>query len=267
MFKRIALFVFLGAVMVSSCKKKEFDSDTQTAVDYAYVKMGYNTTLPITNQITVNEEGVRAAYTCANVSYISGDTANWPQNNDTIVYLVDFGSGCTDVDGRFKTGYLNVYFYSDFSQAGGQVKMIPSNYKVDGIQYDGTILFTNNGNYSYSRTITNGVCTGNGWTITYNGTTTLNWIAGYTTPLNSADDSYSFFENSSGTNRNQKAYSVEIPSNTPLVKDCNCKWIKSGTVNITPEGLATRSLDFGTGACDNKAVMTINGRTFEFEMQ
>ena len=260
--------ITLFGLLFSACKKQEFDSDTQSATDYAYLRMGFNTTLPLANNITVNEEGVKAmeVYTCATVTHISGDTTNWPLNGDTLVYTVDYGTiGCTDHDGRFKQGLVTVYFYDDFAVQGGTIKMIPTDYYVDFVKYSGTITMTNNGNHVFTTVVSNGVCSTNNWTITYSGTTVFTWLSGHTTPADPTDDSYTITENGSGVNRNGKSFT--IATTAPLHKDSGCKWIKSGTVEITPAGLMTRTIDFGGGTCDDDATMTIDGRVFEFSMQ
>lgn len=260
--------VVLGSLLFTSCKKEEADTDTQSAVDYAYLKLGFNTILPVTNNITVNEEGLDKTntYTCATVTRIAGDTTNWPASGDTLVYEVNYGTiGCVDHDGRTKTGILIVSFYSNFQLTGGQVKVEPSNFKVDGLAYEGAMTLQNNGNYSFTKVITNGKCIASTWTIEYDGTNTLTWLSGYNTPADPLDDSYSYSESADCMNRKGTAFTVGTTS--AIVKNCDCKWISQGTVEITPSGLATRTIDFGTGLCDNDATLTINGKVFNFEMQ
>lgn len=267
-FRSYFTYLFLLTIFASSCQReREIDSETQTAVDYAYCKMGFSTILPTTNNITVNEEGVRemGVYTCATVTLTSGDTTNWPANGDTLIYQVDYGTGCIDHDGRLKQGILMVSFISDYGNSGGKVNLVPNNFKVDGIEYQGILELTNNGNNQFTQVITNGKCVGSNWNITYQGTTTTTWLAGSSTPADPSDDIYQVSENSTGTNRNGRSFSVATI--TPLTKNSNCKWISSGIMDVTPSGLATRRIDFGSGTCDNEASVTINGNTFNFEMQ
>lgn len=256
----------IATLFAASCKKEKIDNDTQSATDYAVAKMGYNTFLPITNGITVNEEGLeRALYSCATITRISGDTTNWPANGDTLVFKADFGNGCLDSDARTKKGILWLYFYDNFHFSNATVKVIPDNYYVDNVKYEGTIILKNNGNYSYTRTVSNGTCSTPNWTIKYDGTATFTWTSGYNTPDDLTDDDYTYTENSTGINRNSKSFTVT--TTTPLVKKYGCKWISSGKLEIKPEGLATRMIDFGNGTCDNNATLTINDRVFSFSMQ
>jgi hypothetical protein len=264
------LFLLLIALLqtFSSCKREqEVDDESQTSTDYSYCKMGFGTMIPITNNITVNEEGVRelSVYSCASITLFSGDTTNWPANLDTLVYEVDYGTACVDHDGRLKQGKLWVSFISDYANQGGQVIIIPDLYKVDGIEYQGEIHLRNDGNYQFTQTIIGGKCLASDWTILYEGTTTTTWLNGYGTPADPNDDIYQVSENSTGTNRNNRSFSVATV--TPIIKKSNCKWITSGIIDLTPSGLATRRIDFGAGDCDPSASITINGNTFNFEMQ
>ncbi|MFZ5554266.1 MAG: hypothetical protein ACOZCO_14200 [Bacteroidota bacterium] len=269
MNKNSVLALVLGSsLFIASCKKEEADTDTQSAVDYAYLKLGYNTVLPVTNNITVNEEGLDKTnlYTCATVTRIAGDTTNWPASGDTLVYEVNYGtSGCVDTDGRMKSGILTVSFYSNFQLSGGQVRVVPTNFYVDGLKFEGDMTLQNNGNYNYSKVVTGGKCVASTWTISYDGTTTMTWTAGFNTPTDPTDDSYSFTEAANAVNRKGSAFTVSTTS--AVIKNCNCKWISQGTVEITPSGLATRTIDFGNGTCDQQATLTINGKVFNFEMQ
>ena len=52
----------------------------------------------------------------------------------------------------------------------------------------------------------------------------------------------------------------------PLVKEMDCIWIVSGILEVTPEGLTTRELDFGDGACDNDATLTIGEFTTDITL-
>lgn len=262
------VFILMLAIFFSACKReREVDDESQTATDYAYCKMGFGTIITTTNNITVNEEGVRQIhlYTCATVTLFSGDTTNWPANGDTLKYEVNYGTGCIDHDGRIKKGKLWVSFVSDYANAGGQVQVLPENFFVNGIEYQGEFSFTNNGNHQYLQTISNGKCLGNSWTVLYDGTTSIEWLNGYDTPADPFDDVYQVSENSTGTNRNSRTFTVETI--TPIIKKSDCKWISSGIIDITPSGLATRRIDFGATDCDSLATITINGNTFNFEMQ
>jgi len=70
--------------------------------------------------------------------------------------------------------------------------------------------------------------------------------------------------NSSGVTREGLAWTASYPS--ALVKKNSCKWVSSGSILVTPQGLAPRTINFGEGTCDNKATLTIEDKTYQIEL-
>jgi hypothetical protein len=46
----------------------------------------------------------------------------------------------------------------------------------------------------------------------------------------------------------------------------SCYWFESGKVDVMPTGRLTRSLDYGSSGCDNKATVTIGGNTYNIAL-
>ncbi len=46
----------------------------------------------------------------------------------------------------------------------------------------------------------------------------------------------------------------------------SCRNIVAGQLAITPDGKATRYINFGTGTCDNDATVTINGNVYNITL-
>ena len=112
--------------------------------------------------------------------------------------------------------------------------------------------------------IINGVCTGGtGWTIKYSSNKTIT-MNNNGTPLVFVDDFTTVSGTSNGTNREGRNFSVTINS---IIKPLNCKWITSGSLDLTPEGLSKRTVDYGNGACDDDATYTVNGQTIAFKLK
>jgi len=84
---------------------------------------------------------------------------------------------------------------------------------------------------------------------------------GSATPLIIADDVWRIEGNSSGTTREGIAWTASYPS--AVVKKASCKWFSSGSVLVTPAGEPGRTINFGDGACDNKATLTIGDKTID----
>ena len=78
------------------------------------------------------------------------------------------------------------------------------------------------------------------------------------------DDVWRIEGHSSGVTREGVAWTASYPS--ALVKKNSCKWFSSGTVKVTSDGMPDRIINFGDGACDNKATITIGDKTSEITL-
>lgn len=52
----------------------------------------------------------------------------------------------------------------------------------------------------------------------------------------------------------------------PLVKTDDCKYIVEGTIEYLLDGKTVAIVDFGNGECDDIATKTVDGKTYEFEL-
>jgi hypothetical protein len=108
-----------------------------------------------------------------------------------------------------------------------------------------------------------------GTTETFNGDYTRTQIAGEGTNDNS-DDVYAITGTANGMEilhgGTVAKYTSVIDTNDPLIHEHGCCWRTQGTETITidvkekgSESTLTEVLDYGDGACDNEATLTING--------
>jgi len=77
------------------------------------------------------------------------------------------------------------------------------------------------------------------------------------------DDAYSITGDGSGINRNGRNFTVTI---TKALRAEFCGWnpeITAGTVELQPEDLKKRVVDFGSGDCDRTYSVTIGKREYE----
>jgi hypothetical protein len=200
-----------------------------------------------------------------------GDTT-WPK-----VMEIDFGAtNCTGSYGINRRGKLVVSLSDRYRNVGSVLTVQPQNYFVNDIKIEGTKTLTNNGTNSnghleFQVEVTNGVLTYTDNSVTtWESTRTNEWIEGDTTSLFThglsgvCDDVYLITGSASGVDRNGLSYSVNITS--PLRKEVCCRWLVSGTLDVSPSGLPVRAVDFGSGGCDNNATITINGNTYNVVM-
>jgi hypothetical protein len=74
---------------------------------------------------------------------------------------------------------------------------------------------------------------------------------------------YSITGSAFGTTAGGTSFTSTITS--PLIRNMaiGCRrHFTQGTIEHTPSGKATRYIDYGTGACDDQATVTINGNTY-----
>lgn len=275
----LAVF-FAGALLLSSCKKEkeeeEVDTDTQSSKDNTQADLYFNDVANIADEAsegdlvsykTANLDGLLS--NCANITRLHADSTN----SDTL--LISFGSNggtnstvnCLCADGRLRRGIITVIYTGKYRDSLSTHNISFSNYFVNNNQLIGSKTVTNKGRNSAGHPVFEIVVNGtlflanSGGTVTWNSNRTREWIAGYTTfgPGNWNDDVYLIRGTASGTNAAGNTFNATIIN--PLERAIGCRWFRKGTVEFTPSGKATRTIDYGTGNCDDIATVTINGNT------
>lgn len=280
-FRYICLALVVAAFSFEACKKdkKEVDNETQTVTDNALCEQEFMRIGPAVSERAVSTAGVKKllpgfmqVYSTCATDTLTGDTTNvngvFTDSTNLPTLTLDWGTGCTDVDHVFRSGKLTTTFTKKHSLIGSVITVTPQNYTVGGISYSGTIRLTrlDTGDHSaFHIEVINGKCSSSSWSIDFATDKTITYIQGYSTLSDPTDDIVSITGSSSGKNREGRTFTVNVTS--PLIKKADCKWIQQGTLEITPDGLKTRTVDFGSGTCDNTGTFTVNGNTFTFTMQ
>lgn len=285
--KVIVVALTLPLVFVSCKKDKEKDPEpqpdysTNSTADNWVAETMFEDVRKVVVEV-VDDEGKSASqksnFTFGNCATISispawNDTLTWPKT-----LTIDFGTtNCMGNDGRNRRGIITVTISDRYRNPGSVLSVQLQNYHVNDHKIEGTKQITNNGrnsnnNLSFSVQVSNGQITypNNGGVATWASTRTNEWIAGEATTLFThglagiCDDVYLITGSANGVNRGGLAYTMQITS--PLRKEICCRWLVSGTIDINPSGMLTRTIDFGNGACDQNASITIAGYTFNFMM-
>ena len=76
-----------------------------------------------------------------------------------------------------------------------------------------------------------------------------------------------FYGLANGTNINDLPYKVTIGQDASIIKAKNCSYFESGKADIEPFGFKTRTVNYGSGSCDNNANFTVNGNTIAFKIK
>ena len=276
-FKLFITAVTLSAVIIGCKKENNEDNDTSAAADNATAQVYFNDMGNIANEAAIsgnvssykneNSDGILSA--CASVVF---DTLN---HSDADSVTVDFGTtNCLCGDGRYRRGKILVTYTGRYRDSATVVTVSPLNYYINDNQLLGTRTVTNMGHNTsgnlYYNIVVDGqiVLADNAGTITWNANKQREWLAGESTPLIWADDVYSLTGTASGTSAKGTAFSVTVTS--PLIRKmtlvCRKHFIQ-GVFDLSIQGKATRTVDYGDGTCDNKAIVTINGKEYSVTLR
>ncbi|MBN4081577.1 hypothetical protein JYU23_00445 [bacterium AH-315-C07] len=265
-FKMFMLVLCTTGIVLYSCNKDEDDvtedalTDVTTAADNSTAESLFADLFDQADQGADEAEstGKTNADTCKTVTVVMLDTTT---NKREIT--IDFGTGCTGLDGRVRKGKIIVTLTGKHRESGSSLVAVPQDFYVNDYKIEGTKTVSNNGrnadsNYTYTITVVGGKITfpDDTTVITREATRTREWAEGDDTPWPDVlDDVYLITGSSSGTNRVGSSFTTNIT--TELRKEIGCKWIVSGVIELTPSGKTTRVIDYGDGTCDNKAHVTV----------
>lgn len=261
------MFIALMAVVMfvtSACRKNDEDDNTGLYVDHALAETLLGEVKDIADEAweSVSSSGKSSLETewviigqCATITL---DTTVSPKT-----LTIDFGTvNCLCADGKNRRGVILVSFTGPYRDSGTVITHTFSNYFVDDHQVLGTKTVTNdgtnqNGNISFSIVVAGSIIkANNGGTIIWNSNRTREWIAGSSTP-SWLDDVYLITGSGNGITSSNTSFTVNITN--PLRIETGCRYIVSGTLELTPANKQVRIIDYGNGACDNEITVTING--------
>ena len=194
--------------------------------------------------------------------------------------VIDFGNtGCSCRDGHTRKGKIITEYTARLLYPSAVATTTFDGFYIDSIKVEGTHKITNTGttntnppNRQYTVDVTNAKLTKPSGDYTYwNSHKVITQTEGLTTstPL---DDVFKIDGSAHGQVKKDNLI-VAWESNIldSLVKKFSCPWIVKGTVktvrtatNVSPRWTAV--LDFGSGNCDNQAVITINGVTHQITL-
>ena len=269
-------------LLYNSCKKSSpTDSNTAAATDHILVETHADDIVNIGAEASY---GAMATYRLthpANIMYVACATittnsaVSTPANPDTLT--VNFGTGCTGQDGRIRSGSLQ-YIYTHgmlYLDSSNVINVSSTNYTVDGnkiaissetIKNMGHVT---NGNLTYGITANMTITKSGGGSVQCTSTKTKVLLAGEQPsglPIDWAHAQIAIFGTATGTSSDGESFTASVTQANWLVRNFNCtsyrKCFVAGIEDFNPGSKPTRYINFGTGACDNQAQITINGYLF-----
>lgn len=194
-------------------------------------------------------------------------TVTWDSTALPRKVTIDFGTiNCLCKDGINRRGKMIIIHTGKYREAGSSHTITFDSFYEDDNKIEGTKTVINKGlNGSGQMYWTISVVGGK---ITYSDATSASWASERTRTQTAGqatvgrggwiDDEYDIIGNGGGTSVKGVTYTAEIK--IALHKKVRgCKRFTSGVLEIVPTGTSgyKRQIDFGNGACDNQATVTV----------
>ena len=287
--QKIAGWLSLVAVLAvtAACTKKqnaEVDNETRSVVDFAIIHHDFIALIPVVQQRLANTPGTgsnikKSGEACEVLTLVSGDTLWAKTGHVNPTYSMQINeAACTGsfADDASRAGVVTVYLTNPIQNVGATAIVKVSDYKTELIREPGgvkpriascdslilkTVSSTSTLVTSTAKLV-NGSFSPLGCKLSFDLT-----IQSYFIGTGNTGSYTSHAGTATGKNRNGRAFSVLIPTTTPLVKHKTCNSFDEGRCEITPEGFNTRLADFGNGSCDENATFSINGNIIAFKLK
>jgi len=205
------------------------------------------------------------ADSCPTISVSHPPAGIWPKT-----ITIDYGTGCTGFNDNTRSGRIIIEVTGPRREEGSKRTVSFDNYFFNDIKVEGTKVFENlglnsNNNFVISVTLSDGkLILPDGKTLEREVEHQREWVAGFMTP-NKWDDECLVTGSASGKNAEGISYLRTITS--ALHWKRVCAFIVSGVVKFERDGKDPFELDYGTGECDNKAVVTMGGESKEIQLR
>jgi len=182
-----------------------------------------------------------------------------------ITILIDYGTGTVLHHGKTISGTVSIEITAARDTDGAKRIITYNTCKIDSVTINGTQVEIFNGDNATSRKIT--VTTNvsfvldNGTTLARKGTSVHEWLEGLATQLVPADDKIQKTGSMSVSSSDGNEWVKTIKE--PLIRLGDCRNYVQGTVEYLLNSNVVAVLDFGTGACDTTAVLTVGDKQME----
>ncbi len=276
LLKNGAVIMAAAMLTLTACKHKDTTTTTTPALTNADDNGGYASDaakLETNNNDVISIADAAASTGSANLRTTSGypvitnDTAVTPH-----VLTVDFGP--TDhmcLDGKDRKGEIIVTYIGKYKDSASTHTITYSSYYVNDIQLTGNKKVQNmgmntSGQVYYDVTVNDSIILAPDSIISWTGSRTRTWLAGYKTDPRS-DDEYLIGGTTTLTRANGNVFTMTIT--TPLQVAAVCPYIEAGVMTIASTSFTSgsRTLDYGSGTCDAAATLTIGTHTYAITLR
>ncbi len=195
---------------------------------------------------------------CPDIHIVS-EEGGWPRT-----ITLDYGEGTELMNGRVIAGIIEIYQTAPRRENGVRTVTF-TGFSVDGVGIEGTSVKTFDATaltISVVRDLT--FTLEDGTTIDRDAERLMTWVEGMDTPFDHTDDVFEITGFVNCVDSDENVYRRDIT--VPLIKKGDCRWIVSGEVSLTKNGVEFATINYGDGECDNIAVMTTADGSEEFEI-
>lgn len=267
----LSLFVLLSW----SCNRDKtiWDGDLYTSVDNTFAQSEFTSITNLIDSEARSDTNLYGKTAETNGFYCPAAQINVDVlGNNSARLTIDFGTGTNCQDGRLRTGILIATFDGKWKDQGARVTVTPQGYSVSGYAFSFELVSTMNGRDTQSGLLSWTTVVTNASLINPNESSQITWEGTRTTvfksgegDLNLSNNVYEITSTSSGTARNGRGFTAQ--TKTPLEVQLSCPNVVRGTVELTPLNLETRSIDYGQGACDGIAILTVGSFQTEINLR
>ncbi len=284
----LPLLLFFSLLTISSCQKEDSQNGTVEEQEIEASKASseadseaeivfngiFDDAMGVNDEVGVGGTGV---FGRLNVCPVVTVTRLNPPDLFPVRILMDFGTnGCIGPDGHFRKGKVITTYTNRLMIPGAIATTIFDGFYFDSTKVEGTHKITNTSATNIARRFTVNVIEAkltkpNGNFIEWNSEKVITQLEGLSTPA-PMDDIFKIEGGSRGrVKRGALLVGWQSTILEPLVKRFNCRWIVRGVIRTVRLNASTNSpwiavLNFGNGNCDNLAVITINGVSYQITL-
>lgn len=268
--------IIVLSIMLTQCRQSSRGNESRNAgpIDNATAESVFNEVFRTVHGLAWDNEllnGVQdtvlsnAIESCVDSLIYSYSTVTFPNT-----VIIDYGLSSTCGGDYNKAGKVKAVFSGEYGLSGSVTTVTFSGFRMDSMVVSGTLNISNNGfnsdsNRIFNIAVANAKIESDSLNISWNCSRRYEWIAGDNTD-NIDDDKFEITGSASGRTSDGNEFDVDIVSNLKYAMDC--KWIGEGTLEMDLGSiLAPRTIDYGSGSCDENAVVTFKSTSFDLEMR
>ena len=260
----LTALTILSILFIYSCNKTTSDVSSQeaesTLAEKTYADV-YQISQEADNGSLNSYKTEEASDVMSSCATITRDTISSPHT-----ITVNFGTtNCLCEDGKNRRGAVVISYVGHYKDTGSVHNISFVDYYVNDNKVEGTKTVTNMGvnaaGYTYFNIHVDGriiKADGSG-TVIWTSDRVREWISGEST-ASRRDDIYRVTGSATGTTASGEPFTANIT--TPLTIDNSCRYrITAGVIENTRSSRGVRTIDYGSGTCDDEATVTVGSRT------